>query len=76
MDHHRPTKTPPMPATSQMEWRQGDILAEDSKLGRVDAVVSNAVLHHIPDTRAALRRLRALAEPGGTLGIVTFARAD
>jgi 2-polyprenyl-3-methyl-5-hydroxy-6-metoxy-1,4-benzoquinol methylase len=60
----------------QVEWRQGDILAEDSNLGRFDAVVSNAALHHLPDTRAALRRLRALVNPGGTLGIVTFARTD
>jgi 2-polyprenyl-3-methyl-5-hydroxy-6-metoxy-1,4-benzoquinol methylase len=56
-----------------VEWVHGDVLAMDG-LGRFDAVVSNAALHHLPDTRAALRRLRSLVSPGGTIAIVTFAR--
>jgi SAM-dependent methyltransferase len=53
-------------------WKHANILEDD--LGRFDAVVSNATLHHLPDTRAALRRLRDLVRPGGTLAIVAFAR--
>lgn len=37
-----------------------------------DAVVSNAALHHIEDTRTALSRLGGLVTPGGTLAVVTF----
>jgi 2-polyprenyl-3-methyl-5-hydroxy-6-metoxy-1,4-benzoquinol methylase len=54
-------------------WRHGDILAMEG-MGTFDAVVSNATLHHLPDTRAALACLRALLMPGGTLALVTFAR--
>ena len=41
-----------------------------------DAVVSNATLHHLPDARAALRRLSQLVRPGGTLAIVGFTRTE
>jgi 2-polyprenyl-3-methyl-5-hydroxy-6-metoxy-1,4-benzoquinol methylase len=54
-------------------WRHGDILAMEG-MGTFDAVVSNATLHHLPDTRAALACLRGLLMPGGTLALVTFAR--
>jgi 2-polyprenyl-3-methyl-5-hydroxy-6-metoxy-1,4-benzoquinol methylase len=57
-----------------VHWRHGDVLVLGAELGRFDAVVSNGSLHHFPDTRAALRCLRDLVQPGGTLGIVTFAR--
>jgi SAM-dependent methyltransferase len=43
-------------------------------LAGFDAVVSNAVLHHLPDTGAALQRFADLLNPGGTLAIVTFVR--
>ena len=55
-------------------WRHGDILDIADELGAFDAVVSNATLHHLPDTRAALASLRGLVRPGGTLALVTFAR--
>lgn len=37
-------------------------------------MVSNATLHHRPHAAAALIRLGGLVRPGGTLGIVGFAR--
>jgi 2-polyprenyl-3-methyl-5-hydroxy-6-metoxy-1,4-benzoquinol methylase len=55
-------------------WRRGDILGLADELGDFDAVVSNATLHHLPDTRVALACLRGLVSPGGTLAMVTFAR--
>lgn len=55
-------------------WRNADVLEARDELGSFDAVVSNATLHHLPDTREALRRLRDLVRPGGTLAIVAFAR--
>ncbi|AKN15607.1 class I SAM-dependent methyltransferase [Mycobacterium haemophilum] len=61
-----------------IRWVQGDIMTAD--LPRVpgvdafDAVVSNAALHHLEDTRAALRRLAELVSPGGTLAVVTFVK--
>jgi 2-polyprenyl-3-methyl-5-hydroxy-6-metoxy-1,4-benzoquinol methylase len=41
-----------------------------------DSVVSNATLHHLPDTGTALRRLSQLVRPGGTLAIVGFTRTE
>lgn len=57
-----------------VDWRCGDLMTADLAPGSFDAVLSNAVLHHLPDTAAALGRLGALVRPGGVLGIVGFAR--
>jgi 2-polyprenyl-3-methyl-5-hydroxy-6-metoxy-1,4-benzoquinol methylase len=59
---------------SRVTWRHGDILTLASDLGTFDAVVSNAALHHLPDTRAALRCLREVVRPDGLLAIIAFAR--
>jgi SAM-dependent methyltransferase len=60
--------------SAPVNWLHGDILDIAGELGAFDAVVSNATLHHLPDTRAALACLRSLLRPGGTLAVVTFAR--
>jgi len=57
-------------------WQHGDVLTGVVTPGSFDAVVSNATLHHLPDTRAGLRRLGSLVRPGGTVAIVTFARTE
>jgi SAM-dependent methyltransferase len=59
-------------AAAPVRWLQGDVMTVD--LAGFDAVVSNAVLHHLPDTGAALQRFADLPSPGGTLAIVTFVR--
>jgi SAM-dependent methyltransferase len=57
-------------------WCHGDVLTHAFEPGSFDAVVSNATLHHLPETRAALRHLSQLVRPGGTLAIVGFPRAE
>ena len=59
---------------ASVTWCHGDILTHPLEAASFDAVVSNAMLHHLPDTRTALRRLSQLVRPGGTLAIVGFAR--
>lgn len=55
-----------------VQWMHGDVMT--TELPTFDAVVSNAALHHIDDTRAALARLAGLLRPGGTLAVVTFVK--
>jgi 2-polyprenyl-3-methyl-5-hydroxy-6-metoxy-1,4-benzoquinol methylase len=57
-------------------WYHGSILTHPLEAESFDAVLSNATLHHLPDTRAALCRLSQLVRPGGTLAIVGFARTE
>ena len=57
-------------------WCHGDVLTHPLEPASFDAVLSNAALHHLPDARAALRRLSQLVRPGGTLAIVGFARIE
>ena len=58
---------------AKVTWCHGDVLAYPLD-GIVDAVLSNAALHHLPDTQAALRRLGELVKPGGTLAVEGFPR--
>ncbi|OBI72950.1 class I SAM-dependent methyltransferase [Mycobacterium asiaticum] len=57
---------------AKIRWIRDDVMT--AELPPFDAVVSNAALHHIDDTRAALARLADLVTPGGTLTVVTFVR--
>jgi len=57
-------------------WCHGDVLTYPQEREPFDAVVSNAALHHLPDARAALRRLSQLVRPGGTLAIAGFTRTE
>jgi ubiquinone/menaquinone biosynthesis C-methylase UbiE len=61
-------------APAPIRWMHGDVMTADLPRGGFDAVLSNAALHHIDDTRAALGRLAGLVRPGGTLGVVTFVK--
>ncbi|MDT5136013.1 MAG: hypothetical protein QOD58_275 [Mycobacterium sp.] len=59
-------------ADTSVHWMHGDVMS--AELPSFDAVVSNAALHHIDDTRTALTRLAGLVAPGGSLTVVTFVR--
>lgn len=59
-----------------IQWRHADVMDAESAAPAFDAVVSNATLHHLPDTEAALRRLGSLVAPGGHLAVVAFVRAS
>ena len=61
-------------AGAAIRWVHGDVMTADLAFDVFDAVVSNAALHHVEDTRAALRRLGGLVRPGGTLAVVTFVK--
>jgi ubiquinone/menaquinone biosynthesis C-methylase UbiE len=61
-------------AAAPVRWLQGDVMTADLPRAGFDVVVSNAALHHIDDTRAALERLAGLVSPRGTLAVVTFVK--
>lgn len=61
-------------ADEQIRWVHGDVMTAGLPHVEFDAVVSNAALHHLEDTDAALNRLAGLVVPGGTLALVTFVK--
>lgn len=61
-------------AAAPVRWLQGDVMTAVLPRAGFDAVVSNAALHHIDDTRAALQCLADLVRPRGTLAVVTFVK--
>lgn len=57
-----------------LTWIHGDLMTYPLAADGFDAVLSNATLHHLSDTAAALARMADLVRPGGVLGVVGFAR--
>ena len=55
---------------------QLDLLADPPPQPPFDLAVSLLVLHHLPDTAAALRAIRALLRPGGRLALADLETED
>jgi SAM-dependent methyltransferase len=53
---------------------QGDNLRLPFRSGCADLVISNGVIHHTPDARAAFRELARVLRPGGTLVVSVYDR--
>ncbi|OBG23814.1 bifunctional 2-polyprenyl-6-hydroxyphenol methylase/3-demethylubiquinol 3-O-methyltransferase UbiG [Mycobacterium sp. 852002-51057_SCH5723018] len=60
--------------TAPVRWVHGDVMTADLPRASFDAVLSNATLHHIDNTGAALERLADLVRAAGTLGVVAFVK--
>jgi 2-polyprenyl-3-methyl-5-hydroxy-6-metoxy-1,4-benzoquinol methylase len=58
-----------------IEWQQGDLFDAPFDAGSFDAVVSVAMLHHVP-AEDALARFADLVKPGGVVAIVGLAAND
>jgi 2-polyprenyl-3-methyl-5-hydroxy-6-metoxy-1,4-benzoquinol methylase len=59
---------------SDIDYRLGDFLAAPFEPASFDFVVCAAALHHM-DAEAALRRMRKVLRPGGTLAVLGLARS-
>jgi ubiquinone/menaquinone biosynthesis C-methylase UbiE len=55
---------------------RGDAKALPWPDGRFEAVISNTIVHHIPDPAPALAEMVRLVAPGGTLFVRDLARPD
>jgi SAM-dependent methyltransferase len=55
---------------------QGDATALPLRSGAVDFVYSNGVLHHIPDTDAAVREIHRVLRPGGQCLVMLYHRSS
>jgi ubiquinone/menaquinone biosynthesis C-methylase UbiE len=53
---------------------RGDVKGLPWPDGRFEAVISNTIIHHIPDPAPALREMARLVAPGGTLFVRDLAR--
>jgi len=53
---------------------QGDNLSLPFRSGCADLVISNGVIHHTPDARAAFGELARVLRPGGTLVVSVYDR--
>jgi ubiquinone/menaquinone biosynthesis C-methylase UbiE len=60
--------------TGRIECVQADAKALPWPDGRFEAVISNTIVHHIPDPLPALAELTRLVAPGGTLFVRDLAR--
>lgn len=59
---------------SRVRWVQGDVRTAPLAPGSFDVVASIAMLHHLPDLDAALRRFSELTAHGGVVAIIGLAR--
>ena len=55
---------------------QGDATTLPLRSGAVDFVYSNGVLHHIPDTDAAVREIHRVLRPGGQCLVMLYHRSS
>lgn len=55
---------------SNLDFRQGDILAGPVDPGRFDLVTARAVLHHVADAERAIANLAASVAPGGAILLI------
>jgi ubiquinone/menaquinone biosynthesis C-methylase UbiE len=58
----------------RIRFARGDAKALPFPDGRFEAVVSNTIVHHIPDPAVALAEMIRLVAPGGTLMVRDLAR--
>ena len=60
--------------TARIQCVQGDAKVLPWPDGRFEAVISNTIVHHIPDPLPALAEMSRLVAPGGTLFVRDLAR--
>ena len=60
--------------TDRIRFARGDAKSLPFPDGRFEAVVSNTIVHHIPDPAPALAEMARLVAPGGTLMVRDLAR--
>ena len=60
--------------TDRIRFGRGDAKSLPFPDGRFEAVVSNTIIHHIPDPSPALAEMVRLVTPGGTLMVRDLAR--
>ncbi|MEQ7129387.1 class I SAM-dependent methyltransferase [Actinopolymorpha sp. B11F2] len=61
---------------AKVTWCHGDMMTYPFARESFDAVVSNATLHHFPNSKDALARMSELVRPGGTLAVVGFVQME
>jgi ubiquinone/menaquinone biosynthesis C-methylase UbiE len=54
----------------ELQWRQGDAGALPFEAASFDVVVSQMAMMFFPDPTAALREMRRVVRPGGTVGVL------
>ncbi|QDV07270.1 Demethylrebeccamycin-D-glucose O-methyltransferase [Planctomycetes bacterium Poly30] len=58
------------PESARLEFRQGELDALPLETGELDGATAAMVLHHLPELGPALREMRRVLKPGGTLSII------
>ena len=62
--------------TDRVRFARGDAKSLPFPDGRFEAVISNTILHHIPDPAPAMAEMARLVADGGTLFVRDLARPD